>query len=317
MRRNVLYPDRKMVDPKMKANFIDSRYIGVFRLKKDDSVVRLNFTTNAAASRKSFEAAWKSREYVSGLMAHTRLRWTGYYKSRVPRKLARYQVNHDVWALYAEYAQKKFDLFKGEGNRDEKSAGSFYTTVKQLKEKKQELIKKVKDSFKGSGDRLNRGSLLYYITYDKKYQKLSYGHWRTIYSMKTAYASLGTTLSNFVYSNYQQRYSEDIAWLIIDRFYGPQQCSEKEFSDPNCRIMLGYALRQQWCYAHKNVTDIRLPANSEHYQYFTLTWNYEKPDSKVEKTFLGRNMANALKAQKRLVTGADRKFTTAIMQHTK
>ena len=152
LRRNVLWPDRKMVDLKMRPNYIEARYIGIFKSKKDDSVVRLNLTSNYAASKKTFDAAWKSRDYHTGLIAHTRTRWTGNYKTRVPKKLAPHQVNHDVWALYAEYAQKKFDLFKGEGNRDEKTAGSYYRSVKEIQEKKKELIKKVKDSFKGTGD---------------------------------------------------------------------------------------------------------------------------------------------------------------------
>ena len=272
MRHNSLYPSIKMVDPKMKSNSIESRYIGIFRSKKDDSIVRVNFTSNLAQSRVAFEATFKGREYLTALMAHTRVRWTGYYKSMIPRKLDPQRYNHDVYRLYAEYAQKKHDCFKGEGNRDEKSAG--YITVESQKKAKDELAKKVRDLAKdAAGDRLIRQSLIFYIAYNKRYDTLTYGHWANKWSMKAAYGSLSTTLSNYIYSNANVKVADDIAWLIIDRRYGPQQCSEKEFTDKNCRIMMGYALRQNWLFGHKNMTDIRAPGNSERSQYIAYTWN--------------------------------------------
>lgn len=76
-----------MVDPKMNANSPDARYIGIFK-KKDGSIVRQNYTSGQA-SMVAFEGAWKSKEYVTGLMAHTRLRWTGHYKSKYTNVMAR------------------------------------------------------------------------------------------------------------------------------------------------------------------------------------------------------------------------------------
>jgi len=228
MTQNRLWPNREMVDPGRVPD--DTRWIGIFK-KKDGSVVRTNLTKNYAASTKTFMGQWKSREYVTGLMAHTKLRTVKHLKTRYPNWFVR--KNHDVYTLYAEYAQKKYELFKGEGNRDEKSAG--YDTVAAVQKKKAELAKKIRD-FSTNGERFKEAEIIYYILMDKRYGKMKYRHWRSSWSMKAAYNTLAIDLSNWANTIwYQQTTTDDYAWLIISRKYGPQQCSEKDFQDKLCR----------------------------------------------------------------------------------
>lgn len=54
--------------------------------------------------------------------------------------------------------------------------------------------------------------------------------------------------------------------------------------------MIGYALRHNRLWSPIAVADIHLPSNSERYQWVGLAWNYLKPDSKVLREELGKDM---------------------------
>lgn len=129
---------------------------------------------------------------------------------------------------------------------------------------------------------------------------------------------MGDSVCNYIFRNDHvlRKETEDIAWLATDRRYGPQQCSEKEFTNKHCRIMLGFALRHNYAFPPKSVTDIRLPGNSELYHWVGYAWNYLKPDSKVFRVDLGKQKGAADQWVKKMVTGADRNYTSAIIAHT-
>lgn len=314
--RNYMYLDRKIVDTKIPGNNIESRYVGYMKTRKDDKIVRLNFTAAHGASAAAFNAAWKSREYKYGLMGHTTRNWWGLYKTQFTTAYAGSNKlkNVDACDLIAEYAQTKHDLYKTAGATSEKDGK--YVTVAEKKEARDAAVKKLKALYTGNGDRLNRASILFYVTYDKRYHKLSYGNWRGVWSIKNGYDTLANTLAGVLSQPQNVKYPEDLAWMVLDRRSGPQQCSEKEFGDKACRVMLGYALRQRWVFPHKNVTDIHIAGADEGYQWVSYAWNQEKADSEIKVTPLGKNWGVAVQTHNKQFAGADRNFTTGIIGHT-
>jgi hypothetical protein len=249
-------------------------------------------------------------------MGHTTRNWWGAYKTQFTTAYAGANKlkNVDACDLIAEYAQTKHELYKTAGSTSEKDGK--YVTVAEKKEARDAAVKKIKALYTGNGDRLNRASVLFYVTYDKRYHKLAYGNWRGIWSIKNGYDTLATTLAGVLSQPANVKYPDDLAWLIADRATGPQHCSEKEFGDKACRIMLGYALRQRWIYPNRNVTDIHIAGADEGYQWVSYAWNQEKPDDEIKVTPLGKNWAIAVQTHNKQFAGADRNFTTGIIGHT-
>ena len=66
-----LIPTRDMLDISLSSSHIDSKYVGYLRERESKEVVRVNFTNQKAQSEQAFDAAWKSRKYSHGCLAHT------------------------------------------------------------------------------------------------------------------------------------------------------------------------------------------------------------------------------------------------------
>jgi len=160
-----MFPHRNMVDPSLHAHDMRVSYFGLFRAKKDGKIVRFNFTKAQGESIRAYEALWKSREYETGVMAHSRQRWIARPHSKINTRLAPKQNNWDVYEMIAEYAQTFDEKLKGEGAKDEKAAG--YKTVQDIKEDKEACKKKIKEIYKGQGERLARPSTMAVILYNK------------------------------------------------------------------------------------------------------------------------------------------------------
>lgn len=185
-----LYPDRKMRDPTMAAADRRSFHYGLFRAKKDGKIVRFNFTNHRAASEKAYEAIWKSREYETGVMAHTRDIWMNQPRSKINDKIAPNQKNWDVYEMIAEYAQSDaVGSFKGEGAKDEKSAG--YTTIKEVNEARDACKKKIKELYKGQGERLNTPSTMAAVVHNKITNRLHFLYWHARWTLKEHYNVIG------------------------------------------------------------------------------------------------------------------------------
>jgi len=56
-----------------------------------------------------------------------------------------------------------------------------------LKKRTDADLTKLRALYKGKGDRLNKAEIIFAVTYDKRYHRLSYLHWSNKYSMKNAY----------------------------------------------------------------------------------------------------------------------------------
>lgn len=153
------------------------------------------------------------------------------------------------------------------------------------------------------------------MTLHKRYSRYSYGNWRNHYSLKNAVTSMQTHLWNKINTR-NFMYDEDFAWLIVAREDRPLKCSEKEFSDKYCRMMIGYAMKNNWLFPPKKMIDTGLRSGHDDYQYIGYTWDNAKKDTKVIKHELGNNYGSATAAFMKMVRGNQKNFTTGIMGHS-
>lgn len=313
----IFLPSQKLIDKKLPASSEYYRWVGYFRDHAEQKVVKVDFQKDAATSRNAYEALWKSRKYSYAVLSHTASFHFERYKTKFDKSYAGKNVRKD-WdaaSLIIEYAQQELELFTDAGTPDEESA--HLETVAKKKERVEASTKSIKGFYKGKNDRLKRREIMAFAYYNKRTHKLGVGNYANYFLVKNGMTAIANSLVRQIWN---QRYYEDYAYMVFARQTAPLLCYDgellKDFEEPICRTLMGYAMRHQKLLPPEKMVNIFIHSQEETYEYVGYYKDLRTADSKVEVAKLGKNYNVAVQKHRKLLTGNDREYTTGIIGHT-
>lgn len=221
------------------------------------------------------------------------------------------QVNHDVFALLADYVQQVSQDKFGKVNPAEsdlkvKTMAEWNAWIKS----KQDALKGL---YTGSGDSLAFNGQFRIIAYNKVTQQINMWFNANTRNMKYAVHQMANRAVDYTFKREQSKYW---TFVMAANEGNPFFCSEGKLTEPNCKRIIGYSISQRWLQGpRKLIFDRGLDAGHEDYLYYALLRNVK---DEIEKVELEKNSGMAV-GRFRALFPKDRtlwKYKCGVMSHT-
>lgn len=186
--------------------------------------------------------------------------------------------NHDVYTMIGEYVQSLGSSTKVEVNED----GADVEQNKDMLARTGATLKKLNGIFKGNNQRLHRHDYLNVVVYNKFDQTMRHQVWRGVWNLGNEMRNAINQLNGQWIRN--AYYYKEPAFFFSLRYGGPMWCSEGKFSEKLCKMMMGYALRDQRLYLPIELTNPYTNNAKSSKRGYTVVAR-EKESGKIEKRF--------------------------------